>query len=198
MNVKRKQRLQVILFSMTALAVALYAIFTAFEQNMNIFYPPHEVKNGLAPVGKNIRIGGMVLNGSVKRGNNDLSVSFILSDLQGNDVSVSYSGILPDLFREGQGIVAEGILDLDGEFLANTVLAKHDENYMPPELSDLAIAADQKAALNHKKIKDDEIAAKKRKQEVREAGGRAGITKRQQAGNRQLSTGGKGKMKMLE
>ena len=68
LNVKRKQRLQVILFSMTALAVALYAIFTAFEQNMNIFYPPHEVKNGLAPVGKNIRIGGMVLNGSVKRG----------------------------------------------------------------------------------------------------------------------------------
>ena len=146
LNIKRKQRLQVILFSMTALAVALYAIFTAFEQNMNIFYPPHEVKNGLAPVGKNIRIGGMVLNGSVKRGNNDLSVSFILSDLQGNDVSVSYSGILPDLFREGQGIVAEGILDADGKFLANTVLAKHDENYMPPELSDLAIAADQKAA----------------------------------------------------
>ena len=88
----------------------------------------------------------MVLNGSVKRGNNDLSVSFALSDLQGNDVSVSYSGILPDLFREGQGIVAEGILDSDGEFLANTVLAKHDENYMPPELSDLAKAADQKAA----------------------------------------------------
>ncbi len=146
MNVKRKQRLQVILFSMTALAVALYAIFTAFEQNMNVFYPPHEVKGGLAPVGENIRIGGMVLNGSVKRGYSDLSVSFVLSDLQGNDVIVSYSGILPDLFREGQGIVAEGILDLDGEFLASAVLAKHDENYMPPELSDLAIAADQKAA----------------------------------------------------
>ena len=145
MNVKRKQRLQVILFSMTAIAVALYAIFTAFEQNMNIYYPPHEVKNGVAPVGKNIRIGGMVLNGSVKRGNNDLSVSFILSDLQGNDVSVSYSGILPDLFREGQGIVAEGILGLDGAFAANTVLAKHDENYMPPELADLAIAADQES-----------------------------------------------------
>jgi len=104
------------------------------------------VKNGLAPIGKNIRIGGMVLNGSVKRSKNDLSVSFVLSDLQGNDVSVSYSGILPDLFREGQGIVAEGVLGLDGAFAANTVLAKHDENYMPPELSDLAIAADQKAA----------------------------------------------------
>ena len=146
LNVKRKQRQQVILFSMTALAVALYAVFSAFERNMNIFYPPHEVKNGLVPVGKNIRIGGMVLNGSVKRGNNDLSVSFVLSDLQGHDVTVSYSGILPDLFREGQGIVAEGVLGSDGAFAANTVLAKHDENYMPPELSDLAIAADQKAA----------------------------------------------------
>ncbi len=145
MNVKRKQRLQVILFSMTALAVALYAVLTAFEQNMNIFYPPHEVKNGLAPVGKNIRVGGMVLDGSVKRAKSDLSVSFILSDLQGNNVAVSYSGILPDLFREGQGIVAEGVLGSDGAFVANTVLAKHDENYMPPELSDLAIAADQKA-----------------------------------------------------
>ena len=108
LNVKRKQRLQVILFSMTALAVALYAIFTAFEQNMNIFYPPHEVKGGLAPVGKNIRIGGMVLNGSVKRGNSDLSVSFILSDLQGNDVLVSYSGILRIFSERGKASSQRG------------------------------------------------------------------------------------------
>ena len=88
----------------------------------------------------------MVLNGSVKRGNNDLSVSFILSDLQGNDVSVSYQEYSRIFSERGKASSQRGILDLDGEFLANTVLTKHDENYMPPELSDLAIAADQKAA----------------------------------------------------
>ena len=103
-----------------------------------MFYPPSEVVSGVAPIETNIRAGGMVEEDSLIRASNSLKVSFVLSDRAGSEFTVYYTGILPDLFREGQGILVEGELQQDGSFEATEVLAKHDENYMPPELMSLA------------------------------------------------------------
>jgi cytochrome c-type biogenesis protein CcmE len=106
----------------------------AFQENLLYFYSPLQVKNGEAPVNRSFRIGGLVVAGSVQRDQNSLLIKFDLTDTVEN-VTVNYDGILPDLFREGQGIVANGQLGPEGVFQATEVLAKHDENYMPPEVA---------------------------------------------------------------
>ena len=134
MHPLRRKRLIVIVFIMAGVAVTATLALTALEQNINLFYPPERVVGGEAPVGKRIRVGGMVLEDSVVRASDSLDVDFVLTDRRGSEVGVRYSGMLPDLFREGQGILVTGELDRGGVFQADEVLAKHDENYMPPEL----------------------------------------------------------------
>jgi cytochrome c-type biogenesis protein CcmE len=106
----------------------------SLDQNIMFFFTPTEVNSGKAPANKLFRIGGMVVEGSVARPGDGLTVKFDLTDNE-QSVTVRFAGILPDLFREGQGIIANGKLDGSGEFVAEEVLAKHDENYMPPELA---------------------------------------------------------------
>ena len=134
MHPLRRKRLIVIAFIMAGVAVTATLALTALEENINLFYPPERVVGGEAPVGKRIRVGGMVLEDSVVRASDSLDVDFVLTDRRGSEVGVRYSGMLPDLFREGQGILVTGELDQGGVFQADEVLAKHDENYMPPEL----------------------------------------------------------------
>ncbi|HFQ14306.1 MAG TPA: cytochrome c maturation protein CcmE [Gammaproteobacteria bacterium] len=129
---KRRKRLALIALMITGIgsAVALAAI--ALKENINLFYGPTQILAGEAPKNHAFRIGGMVEVGSVKRSKDSLEIYFEVTDTV-NKVPVVYTGILPDLFREGQGVVAQGKLREDGVFVADTVLAKHDENYMPPE-----------------------------------------------------------------
>ena len=141
MNPKRKQRLFMTSFVLVASALTVALVFVALEQNMNMFYPPADVVQGKVPLNQTIRAGGMVLDGSVQRASDSLVVAFTLTDHQGADFVVTYTGILPDLFREGQGVLVEGVLNQRGVFEAVEVLAKHDENYMPPELMDMPGAA---------------------------------------------------------
>ena len=138
MNPKRKSRIYLAVFLLVAVSGTTAALMLALEQNINMFYPPAEVVDGTAPTDRTIRAGGMVKEDSVARDNDSLAVAFTITDYKGADFAVSYSGILPDLFREGQGIIVQGQLGEDGVFAAREVLAKHDENYMPPELMDLA------------------------------------------------------------
>lgn len=126
-----------VLFLLTGAAVTVGLTLAALNENLNLFYPPDQIVGGEAPTGARIRAGGMVMNGSVTRGDNGLDVSFVLTDYEDSEFEVRYSGILPDLFREGQGVLVQGELGADGIFRADQVLAKHDENYMPPELADM-------------------------------------------------------------
>ncbi len=128
-------------FVFVGAGLTLALVLNALNENINLFYPPDQIVAGAAPAGAQIRAGGMVLEGSVARPGNDLDVEFVLTDYQGSQFKVFYSGILPDLFREGQGILVRGQLDAGGTFQAEEVLAKHDENYMPPELVGLQHAA---------------------------------------------------------
>ena len=112
----------------------------AFQENLLYFYSPSSVSNGEVPADKKFRLGGLVVEGSVQRETGSLTVNFTLTDTL-NAVDVAYTGILPDLFRDGQGIVAHGRLNDTGVFVADEVLAKHDENYMPPEVADSLAAA---------------------------------------------------------
>jgi cytochrome c-type biogenesis protein CcmE len=107
----------------------------AFNQNMLYFYNPTQVAAGEAPTGRSIRVGGLVQTNSIQRVPGSMEVSFSITDLE-KEVPVKYSGILPDLFREGQGTIVRGRFDGQGVFMAEEVLAKHDENYMPPEVKD--------------------------------------------------------------
>jgi cytochrome c-type biogenesis protein CcmE len=127
-----------VLFVLAGGAVSVALVLMALNENINMFYPPDAVVSGEAPVGARIRAGGMVLDGSVERAAEGLDVSFVLTDYVGAEFRVAYSGILPDLFREGQGIIVQGQLTESGLFEADQVLAKHDENYMPPELSEMS------------------------------------------------------------
>ena len=138
MNPKRKGRLYLAVFVLVAVAGTTAALMTAMEQNINMFYPPDEIVDGTAPIERTICAGGMVKDGSVLRSTDSLQVDFTITDHMGAEFVVSYTGILPDLFREGQGIIVQGELGHDGRFKAAEVLAKHDENYMPPELMDMA------------------------------------------------------------
>jgi len=134
MTPARKKRLSLIALMMLGVGIAVTLGLNAFNKNILFFFSPSQIAAGEAPVGDTFRVGGMVVDGSVSRSSTDLSVTFELSDTA-NQVQVTYTGILPDLFREGQGIVAIGRLADDGLFTAETVLAKHDENYMPPEVA---------------------------------------------------------------
>ena len=131
----RKKRIIIICTILAGISIAAILILTAFEKNLMYFYSPTAIVNGEAPKVRAFRIGGLVLNGSVKRNPDNLKVSFILTDTI-NEIKVEYEGILPDLFREGQGIVANGKITSDKIFIADQVLAKHDENYMPPEVAE--------------------------------------------------------------
>ena len=121
-------------------SIALALALNAFQSNLLYFISPSEVNAGQAPTGKQFRVGGLVVEGSVIRPNNDLTVQFEVTDTL-HSVPVQYTGILPDLFRDGQGVVVKGKLNTKGVFEATEVLAKHDENYMPPEVADALQAA---------------------------------------------------------
>jgi len=130
----RQQKLAIVLFIVFGAAVAVGLVLYAFNEGINVFYTPTEVSEGIVPENQNFRIGGMVKMGSViKDGLDGAEVNFLATDFC-NDVLVSYSGPLPDLFREGQGVVADGALDERGIFQATQILAKHDENYMSAEV----------------------------------------------------------------
>jgi len=133
MTKKHKQRLALVVFIIIGTSTAVALALTAFNQNMMFFYDPSQIAAGEAPEERNIRVGGMVKAESVQRDPDSLAVQFDLTDYA-HTITVEYTGILPDLFREGQGIVAIGQLQ-DGQFIAAEVLAKHDENYMPPEVA---------------------------------------------------------------
>ncbi|MCV6639217.1 cytochrome c maturation protein CcmE [Candidatus Albibeggiatoa sp. nov. NOAA] len=134
MTAKRKQRLAVVFLILLGVGVATSLALTAFQENMLYFYDPTQILAGEAPENKKIRVGGMVVDKSVERATDSLKIKFDLTDYK-NIITVQYEGILPDLFREGQGIVAIGKMQADGQFHASEVLAKHDENYMPPEVA---------------------------------------------------------------
>ncbi len=130
----RKKRIAIVCCILAGMAIAATLVLTAFEKNLLYFYSPTQIVAGEAPTERSFRIGGLVLADSVKRNTDNLEVSFILTDTI-NQIEVTYDGILPDLFREGQGIVANGKLEAGKLFKAEQVLAKHDENYMPPEVA---------------------------------------------------------------
>ncbi|MDO9622976.1 MAG: cytochrome c maturation protein CcmE [Pseudomonas sp.] len=133
MNPVRKKRLLIIMAILTGVAIAVSLALSALQQNINLFYSPTQIANGEAPLDTRIRAGGLVEEGSVKRSSDTLDTDFVVTD-GAQSVTIRYSGILPDLFREGQGIVAMGKVNADGVLIADQVLAKHDENYMPPEV----------------------------------------------------------------
>ena len=126
----RHKRALIIVGALAVLAIAAVLILNALNSNIALYVTPSEVAAGKAPQGQTFRIGGMVKDGSLKR--DELVVHFIITDLV-KEIPVLYKGILPDLFKEGKGAVVQGKLNTDGEFIASEVLAKHDENYMPPE-----------------------------------------------------------------
>ena len=126
----RHKRAAMIVGGLLALGIAAYFVLNAFQSNLVFFFSPTQVAAGEAPKGRTFRIGGLVKEGSVKRDN--LTVSFVVTDTA-KEVPTTYTGILPDLFKEGKGVVAQGKFDANGKFVATEVLAKHDENYMPPE-----------------------------------------------------------------
>ncbi|MFQ5953639.1 MAG: cytochrome c maturation protein CcmE [Kiloniellales bacterium] len=132
---RKRRRLYVVGLAMLSLGVATALVLTAFEENIVFFYSPSDLVQKQVPVDRRLRIGGLVEEGSVQRLDGGLRVEFRVTDLA-HTVSVSYRGVLPDLFREGQGVVAEGRLTEAGVFLASEVLAKHDETYMPPEVAE--------------------------------------------------------------
>ena len=136
MTPARKKRLALILLMVAGVATGVGFALKSLDQNIMFFFTPSEVISGKAPTDKLFRMGGMVVDGSVHRPGDGLTVMFDLTD-NDRSVTVQFAGILPDLFREGQGIIANGKLNTSGEFVAEEVLAKHDENYMPPELADM-------------------------------------------------------------
>ena len=126
----RRKRFALIVGGLAVLAAAAFFVLNAFQSNLVFFFTPTQVAQGEAPQGRIFRIGGLVKDGSLQR--QDVQVQFVVTDTA-RDIPVVYSGLLPDLFKEGKGVVAQGRLGADGLFTATEVLAKHDENYMPPE-----------------------------------------------------------------
>ena len=142
MKPARKKRLGLIMLMLAGVSVGVGLVLKSLNENIMFFFTPSEVLLGKAPQNRLFRIGGMVVDGSVTRPGDGLTVKFDLTDNE-QQVKVSFAGILPDLFREGQGIIANGKLNDRGEFVAEEVLAKHDENYMPPELADMHLKTEQ-------------------------------------------------------
>ena len=134
MNRRRRQRMIFVVLIVAGVGAATGLVIAAMGENMLYFYSPSQIRAGEAPSGPSIRVGGLVVEGSVQRGQG-LEIAFSLTD-GASSVDVSYAGILPDLFREGQGIVASGVLESPTTLRAEEVLAKHDENYMPPEVAE--------------------------------------------------------------
>ena len=131
----KRSRRKVLIFAIVfGVATATVLGLTAFEENLLYFYSPTQVKAGEAPTTHSFRVGGLVVDGSVRRAPDSLTIEFDVTD-NAESMTIEYTGILPDLFREGQGIVAMGSLQAGGKFVAQEVLAKHDENYMPPEVA---------------------------------------------------------------
>jgi cytochrome c-type biogenesis protein CcmE len=128
----RHKRLLLLTGALAALGIATLLVLSAFRKNLVFFFTPTQILSGEAPRSRSLRIGGMVQDGSLQRQADGVTVSFVVTDLA-HSVKVNYRGILPDLFKEGKGVVAEGRLGADHVFVADQVLAKHDENYMPPD-----------------------------------------------------------------
>ena len=145
----RHKRIALIVAGLAILGIAATLVLSAFRSNLVFFFTPTQVVEHEAPQGRNFRIGGLVEKGSVKRQPDGVTVRFIVTDTA-KSVPVAFTGILPDLFKEGKGVVAQGKLGADGVFLASEVLAKHDENYMPPEAAD-AVERANKAMQESKK-----------------------------------------------
>lgn len=143
MNARRK-RLALVSGSLAGLGLALWLVLSAFSENLVFFFTPSQIVAGKAPLGSPLRVGGMVEPGSIKKMPDGLTVRFVVTD-QAQQLPVEYKGILPDLFREGKGVVAQGRRGPDGIFRADEVLAKHDENYMPPEAAYAMENAQRKA-----------------------------------------------------
>ena len=135
MTPKRKQRLIFVMVLLVGFGAATGLALFAFQNNLLYFYSPSQIASGEVETGQMFRLGGLVVEGSVERESDGITTQFELTDTAGS-ITVSYTGLLPDLFREGQGIVAQGKINPQGVFVAQEVLAKHDENYMPPEVAD--------------------------------------------------------------
>ena len=131
----RQKRMATVAAILVGVGIATTFALQAFNKNLLYYYSPTQIHAGEAPDARSIRVGGLVENGSVQREPGSLEVRFTLTDFN-NTVGVSYTGVLPDLFREGQGVIAHGKLTEEGVFMADEVLAKHDENYMPPEVAE--------------------------------------------------------------
>ena len=131
----RQRRVTLVVGILVGVSAAVALAVRAMNENVMFFFDPTQVASGEAPIDKRFRLGGMVRPGTVVREPGTLEMSFVVTDFQ-KDVSVKYSGIVPDLFRENQGVVAHGRLGNDGVFVADEILAKHDENYMPPEVAE--------------------------------------------------------------
>jgi len=143
----RHKRIALIVGGLVILAGVATLVLNAFQSNLVFFFSPTQVAAGEAPKGKTFRIGGLVKEGSIKREADGVTLRFVVTDTE-KDLTVAYKGILPDLFREGKGAVAQGKLGDDGLFVASEVLAKHDENYMPPEATKALDDAGNRAAAN--------------------------------------------------
>ena len=131
----RQQRMALIAGVLVGVVVAVGLGFQAFQENLSYYFLPSDVAAGKAPTGRSFRLGGMVVNDSVQRAPGSLTIDFVVTDLA-NTVPVRYTGVLPDLFKEGKGVVVRGQVGADGRFVAQEVIAKHDENYMPPGVKD--------------------------------------------------------------
>ncbi|MBK7357086.1 cytochrome c maturation protein CcmE [Propionivibrio sp.] len=143
----RHKRIALIIGGLAILGLVVALVLNAFQSNLVFFFTPTQVAAGEAPRGKSFRIGGLVKEGSIKREPDGVTLRFVVTDTE-KDMIVAYKGILPDLFKEGKGAVAQGKLGEDGIFIASEVLAKHDENYMPPEATQAVGDAQARAAAN--------------------------------------------------
>ena len=143
----RHKRITLIIGGLAILGLVATLVLNAFQSNLVFFFSPTQVAAGEAPRGKSFRIGGMVKEGSLQRESDGVTMRFVVTDTD-KDMMVAYKGILPDLFREGKGVVAQGKLGDDGVFAASEVLAKHDENYMPPETAKAVGDAHERTAAN--------------------------------------------------
>lgn len=150
MHPKRKNKLILIIFMVIGLGSAVGLMMFSLSQNIDLFMTPTQIANGEVKPGKTIRAGGLVVDGSVVRSNDGLNVRFVITDGAAN-VTIEYEGILPDLFREGQGIVALGKVDSRNVMIASEVLAKHDEEYMPPEVQHALDSAHKEGVENLQK-----------------------------------------------
>ena len=149
----RHKRIALILGGLVVLGLVVALVLNAFQSNLVFFFSPTQVAAGEAPKGQAFRIGGMVKEGSIQREQDGVTMRFVITDTE-QDMSVAYKGILPYLFKEGKGAVAEGKLDANGLFVASTVLAKHDENYMPPEAAQAVGDAHARAAANKAMVEE--------------------------------------------